>query len=182
MDEKEYTFEEIGFELGLSVEQIRFARDYNSGMTPEALVMLILNMPSDSFLARREAAILAQHWLDNERVSLLVNVTLYSGGLNDDLYKAQLLNVITQNANIPAKVSALKLYDKVTKFSEREENRYNKTGIDIARLTDTEANVLISLIEKAMGLEPNPILIESSKHDFKNLQNDEIEEAEIIEG
>ncbi len=148
----ELTTLEIGQELKLLPRQIDFCRYYTTeefyGNGIRAYGKAYGLNPDDKN-QRAACSVGANNHLKHAAILMMVNILLDSEGFNDGFIDKQLLSVATQNADLKAKMLAIKTYYEVTgRIKKQVEVNHTRT-YDFSQIGVNELAMLIAIADRA---------------------------------
>jgi len=143
---------EIGKELKLTNKQIDFCRYYTTeeyfGNGVRAFGKAYGFNP-DNKNERARCSVGASTNLKHAAILMLIDILLDSEGFNDQFMDKQLLLVATQNADLKAKMLAIKTYAEITgRVKKQVEVNHTKT-YDFSQIGANELSMLIAIADRA---------------------------------
>lgn len=143
---------EIGKELKLLPRQIDFCKYYTTeefyGNGIRAYGKAY-GLNPDNKNERAACSVGANNNLKHGAILMLINILLDSEGFNDSFVDKQLLKVITQDADLKAKMLAIKTYNEITGRVKKQIEVSHIKAYDFSQIGANELAMLIAIADRA---------------------------------
>lgn len=157
------TVDRVGRELRLTPKQVHWAKLYASGAYELNVTKITMEAYPDSNYAT--AGIQGMQNLSHPCIGALVDMIMVTSGASDLNLMKQTVKVLNQDANLPAKVQALRLMFEVKGRLKDHIEVTIKQEIDVSKYTTEQLLQLDELIKIGRPIEIEGRTVEDSEYD-----------------